>query len=120
MSVWEIVGIIAGAIVSLFGVVSGLVAFVGWIVAQNEKRKAETLKPVMEIFDEIRGELKEVKLELQELRECNKARAKEIAILFRCNLGMLDYFETQKANGNLSKSKKEINNYLTNCLEEDK
>jgi flagellar biosynthesis component FlhA len=118
MSVWEIIGIIAGAIVSLFGVVSGLVAFVGWVVTQNEKRKAETMKPVMEIFDEIRAELKEVKAELQELRECNKTRAREIAILFRSNLGMLDYFETQKANGNLSKSKEEISNYLTNCLED--
>jgi len=104
MSAWETIGIVAGAILSLIGIIGGLVAFTRWFMKQVVKWLNSLLKPMMEKLDE--------------LHESGKCRAKENGIIFRALLGIIDCLETQKINGNLSKAKKEINEYLTKLEDE--
>jgi hypothetical protein len=96
MQWWENVG-------TIIGVISGALALLGllvrWVVKQAIKWVTNIIKPILDKLDS--------------LHESVKTRAKENGIIFRALLGIIDCLETQQVNGNLSKAKKEINEYLT-------
>lgn len=96
MQWWENVG-------TIIGVISGALALLGllvrWVVKQAIKWVTNIIKPILDKLDS--------------LHESGKTRAKENGIIFRALLGIIDCLETQQVNGNLSKAKKEINEYLT-------
>jgi uncharacterized membrane protein YeaQ/YmgE (transglycosylase-associated protein family) len=103
MTFWQNLGTIGGTIITVATIIGFLAR---WIMKQNEKHDKKLLEPVMEGFSEIRADI-------QKLHDNGKCRAKENGMIFRMLLGIVDCLETNQINGNLSKPKEEITEYLT-------